>query len=96
MSYKIKCSNCGKTYKDGHICGNGMTDKDQLEEIERIVGMHGGSIIFIKREYVNWLIEQAEQLNELKESIHTITTVRKSIYESHEQVYLIKKAVNDL
>lgn len=46
------------------------------------------------KEHGKHIIQQAEQLKELKESIHIITTVRKP--ESHEQVFLIKKAVNDL
>jgi len=46
--------------------------KELLEEIERIVGMHGGSIIFIKREYVNWLIEQAEQNKRYREVLERI------------------------
>jgi|GEM_PF-3721473 len=50
----------------------------------------------VKPEHVDYLIEQVEQFKQLKESIHIITTVRKSVYESHEQVRLIKKAVNDL
>lgn len=43
--------------------------KERLEEIERIVAMHGGSIIFIKREYVNWLIEQAERVEWLDSEV---------------------------
>jgi len=34
--------------------------------------MHGGSIIFIEREYVNWLIEQAEQNKRYREVLERI------------------------
>lgn len=63
-----------------------MTDKERLKDIKAVVENKNGIVERISHQDINWLIKQAERVQELEETVEDYKTVNKELHQRGRKI----------